>query len=336
MTQNTRLPRAIQRQVEAAQQLQQGMEQPAPPAPPETPPAPPAPPAEPLPTPPAPAPAPSPTEPPAPAPADALDQVRKYMDQRLSSVQGMLDSRIKGVAREAQTMAEQNQALRQQLDALMQKLSSPAASAPAVAPDPKDVESFGAELVEMVTRQAGASVNALLQAELGKVLARIDTLEKAVSGVNQTVAVTNEQSFYTALGSRKPNWKAINEDQRFLEWLGQVDPVYRQPRQAALDRAAAAYDVEGVVAVFQAFEQSITPPAAAPAARRQTELNSQVAPPATGSAPPPTPAQPQFIRAQDVHRFYDEVRRGKYRGREAEMNQREAEINKAMAEGRIV
>ena len=256
---------------------------------------------------------------------DASAQV----EHALRTLRGMFNAEVKQLRADT---ARTNDELRQQVDRLLQKMeSSERQPTPAVL-DPKDVESFGADLVEMVRRQASGEIQAAITQALANVTGRLDQLEARVTGVNQSVALTAEQSFYATLTGRKANWKAINENPKFLAWLGEVDGVYGEARQAALDRASAALDVDRVVAIFDAFEKT----AVAPAPSQAAELQAQVAPPVGGNSAPPTQTAPQMIRAQDVQRFYDDVRRGKFRGREAEMAQIEAAINSAMAQGRVI
>lgn len=265
-----------------------------------------------------------------PNPAEpARDQGMDKVEHLMRTLRGMFNAEVKNLKTQVEGS---NSELKAQVERLTQMLQS-VESKPQAALDPKDVESFGADLVEMVRRQASAEITAVVQSQLSSVLQRLDQLERNVTGVSQNAALTAEQAFYASLAARKPNWKVTNDDPKFREWLGEIDVVYNEPRQAALDRAGAALDVDRVVAIFEAFEKTV----ARPAPTKADELQSQVAPTSSGAVePPPSNAGPQIIRAQEVHRFYDDVRRGKFRGREAEAAQIEAAINKAMAEGRVL
>lgn len=197
--------------------------------------------------------------------------------------------------------------------------------------DPKDVDNFGQDLVEMVQRVAQASfagVAAKVDGYVSGFDSRLKMLEEALQGTTKAVAQTAEQAFFDRLSKMVPDWEAINQDQAFLTWLGSVDPVYGAPRQAALDQAQRAGNVERVAAVFQTFKST------QPQAPKKDVLEKQVSPKAAASAPVAPQGKPVLTQKQ-VTDFYNDLGKGKYRGRESEAQRLEAIINEAMAEGRI-
>jgi hypothetical protein len=126
-----------------------------------------------------------------------------------------------------------------------------------------------------------------------------------------------------------PNWEEINTNDAFLAWLGEVDPVYGQPRQAALNAAQQALNSDRAANVFKAFMATL------PQTPKSNPVDKQVSPKAAASTAP-TPTEKPVISQKQVTDFYNEVAKGKYRGREQEAARIEAAINAAMAEGRIV
>ena len=252
--------------------------------------------------------------PPAPAPAPAKDYKQQY-----DTLKGMYSADVTALKRQLSevtgqlaTMAEQFQSMRQAQ-----------AAAPATAPsaDPKDVENFGQDLIEMVQRY--------VEQRTTNVEDRVAALEASVNGVSQQAKVTQEQTFYATLTQLIPAWREINADQRWLAWLGEVDPVYGAPRQAALDGAFQRWDAPRVAAVFRAFVESL------PATPPPESLADQVAPTSVASVAP-TPAPPkQLLSEKFINNFYRDFGRGHYAGREAEARRIEAEIDQAVAEGRV-
>lgn len=314
-----RLPKAIQAQLEKAEAIEQQMSDAAKPpptaletgaaqaqqaeAPPQVPPSP-EPPAAP--------------QPPAPAPVPQQPQQPQVdWEHKFRTVQGMLSERDR------------------RIDALERKLSEKAAEAPKPpekpSADPKDIEDFGKDLVEMVMRNS-EKLMAKYQSMLEELGGRVARLEQGVSAANETSAFTAEQVFLTKLGQAVPDWEQINVDQRFLGWLSEVDPIYGQPRQAALDAASQRFDAQRVANIFLTFKRQLTavqPPS-------PSALETQVSPSASAGTPQPQPApnKPVYTQKQ-LTDFYNDVARGRYRGREAEATQIEAEINNAIAEGRV-
>lgn len=259
----------------------------------------------------------APTPAPAPAPAPQEDWQQKYR-----SLQGMFAQKTGELQGQVKLYESRLAAMQQQLDALTHKDAEPAKKA---AIDPKDVENFGADLVDMVQRVAAqfSGKNADLEA-------RIVALEKMVTGVSQKADSTLEQQFYGTLEAMVPNWQQINADQKWLDWLGEIDPVYGVPRQAALDVAFKALDAKRVAVIFKKFVAENPPPKA-------ESLANQVAP-STAAAPtkvrPAAPAK-QTLSSKFVNDFYRDLTRGKYANNPEEAKRIEAEIDSAAREGRI-
>lgn len=311
------VPRAVQLQADQAAMIEQAIAAeaaapapdlsnlvaaPAEPPPPD-PDAPPAPPAEPSPPPPAP-------------PAARDDWEHKY-----KTLQGVYRSDV------VQTRQLIDQ-LAAELKELKRKPAEPPAPAAKPAADPKDVETFGADLVEMVQRVAermfGATVTAYDQ--------RLSQVESTLGALREQVGMSSDQVFWSTFKQLVPDWEQVNASEQFLGWLAETDPVYGQPRQAALDSAQQALDAPRAAAVFNAWK-ALQKPAPTPSPR--PSLNSQVAPNASASAPVPAPDHRPIVTSKQIEAFYNDVARGRYKGREAEAAAIEAAINKALVEHRV-
>lgn len=238
--------------------------------------------------------------------------------------------------REVPTLQSQVKDLKAQLETAVARLNEaaeakkPSEPAQPVA-DPRDVENFGSDLVEMVQRTAERMFGRAasdIQTQAARFEQRLAQLEKALQGTTQTVAMTAEQSFFDRLTKLVPDWEQINANQAFLAWLGDVDPVYGQPRQAALDVAQQTLNAERAAAVFKAFAGT-SPQAAKPSA-----VEKQVSPKGAASAAP-APSQKPILTQKQIVDFYNAKRRGEYRGQEAEAQRIEQMINQAIAEGRV-
>jgi hypothetical protein len=273
-----------------------------------------------------PPPAEPPTPPQAPAPAPEADWKHKY-----ETLQGLFNQRT--AQAQAKTLALESQLSEiQRVVADLTKAQAQKPEAPAVM-DPKDVEAFGADMLEMVKRYAEQTFNQLgarFDTKVQEFDGRLNVLEGKVTGVDARTTETMERSFYATLEKLVPDYEAINATQRWLQWLGEIDPVYGAPRQAALDAAFSRLDAERTAAVFKAYKATIPP---APSAG----LENQVAPNGAASAPAPAanPAQGRIFSQKFVETFYNDIAKGKYRGREAEAERIVAEIDLAARDGRI-
>jgi len=112
----------------------------------------------------------------------------------------------------------------------------------------EDFEGYGQEmsdLVKLANQQAG---------EIRQLKGQIGTVEKQVGKVGQSIAESAEDRFYNDLDKAVPDYHAINEDKKWLEWLAQVDPLTGRNRQQFLDEAREAFDVKRVANFFKAFK----------------------------------------------------------------------------------
>jgi len=315
------LPRAVQRQLEAADVLLAGANQvtpdePTTPATIEL-----AAPAEPTPL---------QQEPPAqPAPATVKPEPSEdTWKTRYQSLQGLMNTRINELQGQNKGLADKLQSMLTRLDTLAKQPETPPQAS---VPDPKDVDDFGQDLVEMVQRQVRSTLGTLTKKVdqiVTDVEKRLAQVEQALQGTSQAVSMTAEEMFFGKLARSVPEWEQINADERFLEWLGEVDPVYGEPRQAALNAAQQALNADRAAAVFNAFKATL------PQVPKTDPLAKQVSPKAAASAPTAPTEKPVVTQAQ-IQKFYLDVAQHKYRGREDEVQRLEAAINNAIAEGRV-
>lgn len=221
------------------------------------------------------------------------------------------------------------------IDALERQIKQPPAEAPKQpekpTADPKDIEDFGKDLVEMVMRNTERML-AAFKSELDTLGGRLGRLEQGVTAATETSAATAEQVFLTKLAQAVPDWEQVNVSPQFLQWLAEVDPVYGVARQAALEAAAQRFDAQRVSNIFLMFKQLTAPKAPPPG---PSALETQVSPSASASVAPPMQANRVMLTEKQITDFYNDVSRGRYRGREAEQQRIEAEINNAISEGRV-
>ena len=221
-----------------------------------------------------------------------------------------------------------------QLTAEVQRLQQATALQPTSVPqDEEDTERFGEDLMAAIDRRATALAQQMLQSRDGEITQYIRSLEAKLENVGERVVQTDQERFYAALAQRVPQWESINGNQAWLAWLSEVDPVYGQPRQAALDAAANALDANRVAAIFNAFNGLTSKPIDAKAketARKQ--LERQIAPqPASASAS--SQAAGEHWTQADYERAYDpRIHRQVGPEKAAQMM---AEADKALAEGRV-
>lgn len=267
--------------------------------------------------------------PPAPAPQPPAPDV---WEQKYRSLKGLFDQKVPELQAQSAAQSSQITALTEQVRTMTELMKRQVVEPdkPTKAQnDPRDVEQFGADLVEMVQRYAGQMLSTMdtkFTTFAQQLDGRVAKLEETVTGVREDTAVTRQRQFYAVLGQLVPDFEQINSSEAWLTWLGQTDEVYGVPRQAALDAAFQRLNAEHVAAIFNKFKSGSRP-----------SMESQVSPSSIGGAPqePSRVQVKQFISQKAVQQFYNDVAKGRYAGKPDEQARLEAEINQAAMEGRI-
>lgn len=158
-----------------------------------------------------------------------------------------------------------------------------------------------------------------------------------VQAVAQRQQVSAEQQFWSDLTSYVPNWREVNDNDGFQSWLLDVDPLTGMARQTYLEEAQRSLDAHRVSAFFRTWLESTGQASVAQSTPAiSNELEKQVAPGRSRGAASPASKQPKTYSPDDIKKFFNEVRLGKYKGREQERDRVERDIFAAQREGRIV
>lgn len=276
------------------------------------------------------------TPPPAPQSSELEEELAKYK-QRYNSLQGKYNSEVPRLTSELKE-------LKAQMAELVEAAKAPKTPEPA---QPKigdvteaDVDAFGADLIDLIKRQSAATsreMASVYEAEIKSLKAENKKLLDKLGNVEQTQQYSSQQQVLAKLGEMVPDWEQINQDERFLDWLGEADPMSGQPRQAYLNDALEKLDPKRLAHVFNTFKQlaGLVQPQKKAA---NPEVQRQVAP-GKSKATPSTPAAPssdtRIWTAREIEQFYNDVRSGAFQGKEAEARSIEQQIDLAVAQGRF-
>ena len=198
----------------------------------------------------------------------------------------------------------------------------------------EDKATYGEDLINVVQRAAVEAV----APEINQLRQRNQQLERKVQQQDQN-------GIFAALDQAVPNWREINESDRFKAWCRLPDLYSGVLRGRLLNDAFRAGQSPRVAQFFRGFlaEEVATgqEPAPLPPAVERTAavpLETLAAPgrakPATGADNTNPPADKPIITRAQISAFYDQVRRGAYAGRDADKARDEAIIFAAQREGR--
>jgi hypothetical protein len=153
---------------------------------------------------------------------------------------------------------------------------------------------------------------------------RLSQYGQKVDALTNDVEASSKDRFFSELEGKVSDWRAVNEDNRFIEWLSEADGYSGSTKQQSLDRAYANMDAASVAAIFNAYKTPSAPPVGG--------LEKQVAPGKGAAAKTPV-SQNKSWSKKEITKFYADQIKGKYSEKKA--NQLEKDIFLAQKEGRI-
>lgn len=204
---------------------------------------------------------------------------------------------------------------------------------------PEEANDYGEDFLKVVGKKAREELAPIINSYQ----AEIDRLKKQLEGVSGVFKQDAQKKLLGSLDEKLPNWRQMNTDQQFLDWLSLPDPYSGAIRHDMLKAAYAQGDAHRVLAFFNGFlaeEAAVAPAKAEPEVGTVTvpkvPLQNLAAPGRAKTAAASTaPAEKPFFTRAQIAAFYADVAAGKFRGRDADKNKAEAEIFSAQREGRI-
>jgi hypothetical protein len=259
-------------------------------------------------------------------------------EKRYKTLQGMYNADTTRLRAENQQINQRVAQLEQLLASLSESAAKPQQTATKLVTE-KDIEEYG-DSIEVMRRVTEESLSARDNriAELEQMIRQMQTsVIPRVEQVAHKQAVSSEQMFWSELTAAVPNWRDINADQNFLNWLMEVDPLTGMSRQTYLEDAQRNLDTRRVVNFFSAWQGNVGQSVAqSPRDAVASELDRQVAPGRSRGGGAPSKDQSKTYAPKDIQKFFDDVRKGVYRGKEAERDRIERDIFAAQRENRIV
>ncbi|MGE6778264.1 hypothetical protein ACQKFL_11555 [Vreelandella titanicae] len=269
-------------------------------------------------------PAESPKDEPKPETQDAL-----YWQHRFQVLQGKYNGELPALRKE-------NEQLKQQVadkDRRIQELEkqSPAPDNSGITDDQLAhfKQEFGEDLVtfiERMTKQKDAAPETGNTKELQERLDRLEAEKETEAAEKREDA---EARFWVSLEQAVPNFRQVNSEPAFLQFLSKFDPQSGKQYQQALSEAQQSQSAEGVADIFKLYLSQATPKAA----EKRTVPDEQVEPRTTKAAPTPNSQGGKLWTGAEISQFYRDKTAGRYAADEAQ--RLEADIFAAQREGRV-
>lgn len=204
----------------------------------------------------------------------------------------------------------------------------------------KDVDDYGSDLVDFVKRAAKSIAATEIARIEAKLQGEVDKLRSSVSTVEQTTVKTAQDLFFDALTKKVPEWREINTQQTFLDWLNQLDPFAGVPRMQLLQNAVTSADAERASVFFTTYKAMMEPVvevAAAPVTeatqQQKAKVERFVSPGKSKSSTAKVEGEKQMWTRAAIAKLYDDKMAGKISAKRFE--ELERDIFAAQQEGRI-
>ena len=285
--------------------------------------------------------------PPAPASAPAQAPATDW-EQKYRSLEGRFNIQVQELRAARENAAHIPQLQAQIADLRVKLEAATRAPSPTPAPatlDPKDVETWGEDLLSAARRSARAE----LQPEVEALRRQIEQLTQTTKTQQQQVQATTVEQNRRNVDAQLPtlvgaDWNDTNNDPGFLAWLQERDIISGAVRMPMLINAYNSGDATRVAAIFNTWRSQHTERTSTGAAPAQTPtgagtipLETFAAPGAGRAAPTSNGAAPTdvYVTQKEITQFYSDVAKDKYRNNPAGKARREAEIFAAIAGGRV-
>lgn len=265
-------------------------------------------------------------------PTDEPKPVEDDFKQKYNTLRGKYDAEVPRLHNQVRELTEKLNAIQKEAEARKKAESEKPKEKVSYVTD-ADREEFGEELID-VQRRVAREVSQEYEERFEQQEAIIKALQDKLDNTGNQVG---EMSFSQKLHQLVPDFDQLDNDERWVEWLNEYDPMIRGPRR---DQAQAAFnkgDAEAVAHYVKLFKDSIKPAEQPVVDTRQAELEKQVAPnrTANSSSSKSVSKDAKFYSAREVEGAWNKVRTLNTKGMYDEANKLEAEITSAYLEGRV-
>lgn len=225
----------------------------------------------------------------------------------------------------------------QELTELKSKAIAPVEKAPEIiqSTKPPEYDTTVREYPEIIE-----AVNFLISQALSGFTNELSGVKNSIGTFKQTLEKTSSMSFQDKLTNKVPNWKAVDIQEGFTNWLSQNDPYTGVTFHQLLRSAVEAQNVERTARFFEDYIKTTTPPSqeSTPAIQESTPKNgkSKFVQPAQRGSGTSVPTAKNTITQGQIQQFQNDVSRGKYLRNPAEADRIERDIQLAVSEGRVV
>tara|TARA_R100000329_G_scaffold49890_1_gene46002 strand:- start:3949 stop:4968 length:1020 start_codon:yes stop_codon:yes gene_type:complete len=261
------------------------------------------------------------------SPTDVEDDFK----QKYNTLRGKYDAEVPRLHQQVKQLTDELSAFRNEMTAKKEEPTKPKEKVSLVTD--ADREEFGEDLLN-VQRKVAKEVSSEYEDRLEQQDKLIKALQEKIAGTDKQVG---EVGFSQRLINLVPDFAEIDNDERWVAWLNEHDPMLRGARriqaQAAFDRG----DAEAIADYVKLWKSSLSETSKEPEkSDPQKELEKQVAPNrSANSVKTPTNQNGKIYSSKDMDSAWTKVRTLNTRGKYEDAAKLEAELTAAYMENRV-
>ena len=265
-------------------------------------------------------------------PADDIpEEVSDSFKQKYSTLKGKYDAEVPRLHQQVRELSEQMDAIRKEAETA-QKVESEKPKERVSYVTDADRDEYGDDLIDFQRRVAKEQA----QEFEGRFEQQAKVIEELQSKISNTDSQVGEQGFTQRLNALVPGFDQLDNDERWVSWLNEYDPMSRGPRRDQAQAAFDAGDAEAIAHYVSLFNGSVNPVDTSKS-DRQKELEKQVSPNRSASTASTKSAgqSDKIYSTASSEKAWNKIRTLNTSGKYDEAEKLEAELTVAYMEGRV-
>ena len=260
-------------------------------------------------------------------PTDVEDDFK----QKYNTLKGKYDAEVPRLHQQVKQLTEEISTFRKEMTAKKEEPTKPKEKVSLVTD--ADREEFGEDLLN-VQRKVAQEVAQDYEEKLEQQNKVIKDLQDQIAGTNKQVG---DVGFSQRLINLIPDFAQIDNDERWIAWLNEHDPMLRAPRRVQAQEAFDKGDAEAIADYVKLWKASLPETSDEPEKPvAKQELEKQVAPNrSANSAKAPVTPNGKIYSPRDMDNAWTKVRTLNTRGKYEDAAKLEAELTAAYMENRV-
>jgi len=261
---------------------------------------------------------------------DSVEEVSESFKQKYATLRGKYDAEVPRLHQQVKELTDQMNAIRHEAEAAKKAEAEKPKEKVSYVTD-ADREEYGDDLIDFQRRVAKEAS----QEYEDRFEQQAKVIEQLQQQISNTGSQVGEVGFTQKLNALVPGFDQLDNDERWVAWLNEYDPMTRGPRR---DQAQAAFnsgDAEAVAHYVGLFRESVEPVANGKS-DRDTELEKQVTPSRSASTVTKSSGKDSKVYSEkELNNAWTKIRTLNTQGKYDDAEKLEAELTAAYMEGRV-